>query len=353
MKIRSPRLFALCLALVGLAVVALIRLGFHKTAKPPPPKPKPPLGVIVLCYHRFEETPGNFAVTPGDFERQMQTLRDRKIPVIPMRDFLAWRRGEKRLRTPSAVITIDDGYISGYKIAWPILKKYRYPFTLFVYINYIGVGGKAITWEQLAEMRDAGVDIQSHTYSHQNLRGTGALSEQAAGEISRIGYEAWLTKEIAGSKEMLEHRLGIRVNALAYPYGFYSSKVEEEILHSGYEAAFTVFGQRNELKHPVATQIGRYAINSKHPEVFQAALHALFRLPSTPSPSASPSASATPATKHLEPKVGELLSSPSPTPPVTTPNPSPSPSPSPISATPSPDPDPTPQTPPLPHLNAE
>ena len=63
---------------------------------------------------------------------------------------------------------------SGYEVAWPILKKFDYPFTLFIYTEGIKGGkfggGEAMSWEQLAEMRDAGVDIQAHSATHQDLR---------------------------------------------------------------------------------------------------------------------------------------------------------------------------------------
>ena len=96
----------------------------------------------------------------------MQEIKNNGFTVIGMQDFLAWRRGEKSIPNKCCIITIDDGWVSAYNNAWPILKKYNYPFTLFIYINYVGTGGKSMSWDQLAEMRDAGVDIESHTYSH-------------------------------------------------------------------------------------------------------------------------------------------------------------------------------------------
>ncbi len=83
----------------------------------------------------------------------MQQIKDAGFAVIPMQDFLAWRRGDKDIPPKCGVITIDDGYVSGYDTAWPILKKFGYPFTMFVYINYINSGGKSISWDQLG--RDA------------------------------------------------------------------------------------------------------------------------------------------------------------------------------------------------------
>jgi peptidoglycan/xylan/chitin deacetylase (PgdA/CDA1 family) len=239
-------------------------------APPPAPTPEPvdlTSQVIVLCYHRFEDKPkDSLAIKPADFEAQMQSLKDNGITVIPMADFLAWRRGEKSIPAKSAVVSIDDGYISGYSVAWPILKKFGYPFTMFIYTDYVKggpkSGGQSITWEQLGEMRDAGVDIQSHTVSHSSLNARkGKTDEQ---------YLAWLKNEISGSKELLEQHLGIQIKAIAYPYGLHNDAVREAVRQAGYEAAFTVYGQRIGYGAD-PTMIGRYAIESTKPKVFEEA----------------------------------------------------------------------------------
>ena len=239
---------------------------------PPTPEPTPePIDlssqVIVLCYHRFEDKPkDSLAIKPAEFEAQMQILKDNGITVIPMADFLAWRRGEKSIPPKSAIISIDDGYITGYSVAWPILKKFGYPFTMFIYTDYVKggpkSGGQSVSWQQLAEMRDAGVDIQSHTVSHSSLSAKKGKNDEQ--------YTAWLQSELAGSKEILEKNLGIQVKAIAYPYGLHNEAVREAVKQAGYEAAFTVYGQR--IGHGAdATIIGRYAIESTKPKVFEQA----------------------------------------------------------------------------------
>jgi len=131
---------------------------------------------IVFGYHRFvnQVRRPDTEITPQAFEQQMQELKNRGITVIPMQDFLAWKRGEKNIPPRSAVITFDDGWKSQYEVAWPIMKKFGYPFTMFIYTEGVRGGhfggGEAITWEQLAEMRDAGTDIQAHSATHQDLR---------------------------------------------------------------------------------------------------------------------------------------------------------------------------------------
>ncbi|NCY16745.1 MAG: polysaccharide deacetylase family protein, partial [Actinobacteria bacterium] len=53
------------------------------------------------------------------------------------------------LRGRVAIITIDDGYESGYRVGVPLLKKYGYPATFYIYTNYVNTGGKSMSWEQL------------------------------------------------------------------------------------------------------------------------------------------------------------------------------------------------------------
>ena len=218
--------------------------------------------VIVLCYHRFEDRPKDqLAIAPAEFKTQMQQLKDAGIQVVALKHFLAWKRGEKSIAPKSAVITIDDGYVSGYNVAWPILKQFGYPFTMFIYTNYINVGGKSISWAQLEEMRDAGVDIESHTVSHKDLRRAPKGQE----------YNAWLHNELFASKQLLEDKLGIKIVALAFPYGTYNENVRKASQAAGYEAAFTVYGQHMGIDAP-ADLLGRYAVESMHPNIFKSAI---------------------------------------------------------------------------------
>jgi peptidoglycan/xylan/chitin deacetylase (PgdA/CDA1 family) len=206
----------------------------------------------------------------------MGELKDGGFTVIPMQDFIAWRHGQKNIPAKSAIITIDDGYLSGYDTAWPIIKKYGYPFTVFIYIDYIGSGGKSISWDQLAEMRDAGVDIESHTYSHSHLTSPGfgvdaTTKARVQKDIQTLGREGWLHKEIVDSKKVLEQQLGIKVDAFAYPFGTGSNNphIRQIVKEANYDVAFNVYGRRNGYTYPPFDQIGRYAIGGDvAPKIF-------------------------------------------------------------------------------------
>jgi peptidoglycan/xylan/chitin deacetylase (PgdA/CDA1 family) len=235
--------------------------------------------VLIFCYHRLVDKiryPGT-EITPAAFEAQMKELKDKGITVISMQDLLAWKRSEKNIPPRCAVITFDDGWKSQYEVAWPMMKKYGYPLTLFIYTEGVRGGtlggGEAITWEQLADMRDNGVDIQAHTATHQDLReGHTVMVIEPGGKRTRkkltgAEYEKWVQNEVVGCKELLEQRLGIKVNCFAVPFGNYNDHVKELARNAGYEAMFTVYGQPITFTSPLDS-IGRYAIEANKPKVF-------------------------------------------------------------------------------------
>ncbi|PYL62831.1 MAG: hypothetical protein DMF24_02520 [Verrucomicrobia bacterium] len=238
---------------------------------------------IIFCYHLLVDKvryPGT-EITPAAFEAQMKELKDHGITVISMQDLLAWKRGEKNIPPRCAVITFDDGYKAQYEVAWPIMKKYGYPFTMFIYTEGVRGGslggGGAITWEQLADMRDNGVDIEAHSATHQDMREghtitlVGPGGKKTRTKLTGPQYEEWVRNEVVGCKELLEQRLGIKVNCFAVPFGNYNEHVKEMARNAGYEAMFTVYGQPITFTSPMDS-LGRYAIEANRPKVFEDAV---------------------------------------------------------------------------------
>src|SRR6266704_1331097 len=281
----------LCVVLAGSVAFAAKPTPAPKaaaTAKPAPTVSKPVVDqtaqTIIYCYHRLVDKvryPGT-EITPAVFEAQMKELKDRGITVISLQDLLAWKRGEKNIPPRCAVITFDDGWKSQYEVAWPIMKKFGYPFTMFLYTEGVRGGslggGEAITWEQLADMRDKGVDIQAHTATHQDLReGHNVMVIEPGGKRTRkkltgADDEKWVQNEVVGGKELLEQRLGIQTNCFAVPFGNYDEHVKELARNAGYEAMFTVYGQPITFTSPMDA-LGRYAIEANKPKVFADAVN--------------------------------------------------------------------------------
>ncbi|MGI9113882.1 MAG: polysaccharide deacetylase family protein [Chthoniobacterales bacterium] len=263
--------------------------------------------VIVFGYHRFvnQVRRPDTEITPQMFEQQMQELKDRGISVIGMQDFLAWKRGEKNIPPRCAIVTLDDGWKSQYDVAWPIMKKFGYPLTLFIYTEGVRGGhfggGEAITWEQLAEMRDAGVDIQAHSETHSDLRKP--FDKIAKKKLNPAEYEQWLHNEVARCKETLEQRLGIRVNCFAVPYGYYNQHIKEVATQAGYEALFTVYGQPITFRSSTDS-LGRYLMEANKPKVFGDAISMI----ATSSAGGAPVAEIGAANLQAKPADGQTVS---------------------------------------------
>ena len=119
-------------------------------------------------------------------------------------------------------------------------------------------------------MRDAGVDIQAHSVTHQDLRKP-PYDRFTKKRLPQSEYESWLENEVAGSKQIIEQKLGVKVNCFAVPYGFYNEHVKEVAIKAGYEALFTVYGQKLTYGSPMDS-LGRYMIEANKPKVFADAI---------------------------------------------------------------------------------
>ena len=125
--------------------------------------------VPILSYHRFGSRKSKLVVTPEAFDAQMAYLKAHDYRVIPLTDLIAFIQGRKPIPHRALVITIDDGHKSAYTIAYPLLRKYGFPATLFVYTDFIG-SHEGLSWQEMQEMVASNlIDIQPHSKTHTNL----------------------------------------------------------------------------------------------------------------------------------------------------------------------------------------
>ncbi len=190
--------------------------------------------IPILTYHRFAEDCSSPLCMPSStFERQMRYLKENGYHVITAEElsaFLEYRRG---LPQKSVLITMDDGFRSVYHIAYPILQKYGYKATLFVYTSFVGVSRMAITWNQLKEMKANGFTIGSHTINHSDL------TRPKQGENDQA-HLARVKEELYGSKKIIDRKLGQDTHFLAYPFGFYDQRSIQIARQAGYRLAMSV-----------------------------------------------------------------------------------------------------------------
>lgn len=190
---------------------------------------------IVLCYHIVESPQDpRMEVSRETFRQQMRYLAMTGYSVIPLQHVYEYISGKRSSLPKNAiVVTIDDGWRSTYTEVFPEMQKRKFPFTVFVYPKIVGQTAHALTWKQVREMSAAGVDIQSHSFSHP------FLTHRRHGSLDDHQYEAWLLHELADSKKILERETGRDVSFLAYPYGDYDHHLMAAVAKAGYEAALT------------------------------------------------------------------------------------------------------------------
>ena len=188
--------------------------------------------VPILCYHRFGDHSDRMEVSESQFREQLNYLKEHDYRVVPMADLLRYIRGDGSLPKRAVVLTIDDGHRSAYRIAYPLLKEFGFPATLFIYSDYINNGG--LRWRELKEMTESGlITVQSHSKTHDNL------TLRRRGE-SESRYRRRLRAEVNEPTALLRRRLGRKVEFYAYPYGDATPRVIQELRVNGLHLGLTV-----------------------------------------------------------------------------------------------------------------
>ena len=179
----------------------------------------------ILGYHRVGTFQGDHVPTVSAlaFERQLSFLARYQFQVLPLDAVVACvQRGEAFPRR-SVVITFDDGYEETYTVAWPLLKRFGFPATVFVAPAEVGMSG-FVTWDQLADMAKDAMVIGSHTVHHTYL--------------PLVGEED-LREELVESKRVIEQRIGRAVQFVSYPVGGFTPQAQALAREAGYAAACT------------------------------------------------------------------------------------------------------------------
>ncbi len=221
--------------------------------------------VAVLGYHDFSETAPETAmrIRTSKFRKQMETIRQLGITVVTMEDFIAWKSGTKEIPQKSIVITLDDGWKSVYTDAFPILREFKYPFTLYLYKNYVDGGGKALTTPMIQEMMANGASIGSHSVSHPF-----PIKVKSYRKKGPNAYDAYLRKEMGESKRFLESKFGGNITTYSYPGGFHTEEMFKLGREFGYTQLFTVLPGK--VKRGLPDEIlPRYMILGNYDKIFE------------------------------------------------------------------------------------
>jgi len=196
--------------------------------------------VSILMYHQVGRFPPPAAHRASfchirRFKAQMAYLHRFRYKVIGLEKALRGLFGEEPMPEHSVVLTFDDGCENFRDYALPVLKKYRFPATLFLVSSLVGkraewLEGRAqappklMDRETLLLLKGEDIVFGSHTRSHSSLTALNLLS---------------MREEIVQSKADLEHLLGEEVKYFCYPNGEFDEQVVATVRDAGYEAALT------------------------------------------------------------------------------------------------------------------
>ncbi len=195
-----------------------------------PPAADDAVEIPILMYHHLTPlAPGasellrTWTVSPEQFTAQLDYLQAHGFHTVTLKQVADFFERGAPLPTRPLVITIDDGWLDAYTVAYPELTKRDMVAVFFVPTHYATAGGDLfVNWEQLGEMSRAGMEIGGHTISHEDLTKTD-LAE--------------LRRQLTASKALMEEKLGQPVVSLSYPFGAHNARVVAETQAAGYRAA--------------------------------------------------------------------------------------------------------------------
>ena len=191
------------------------------------------MSLPILTYHSLEgcgacesavpEEERLYLVRQEAFETQMRVLAQRGIRTLTMNELVSTIDQGAPLPARAICVTFDDGKASDYDIAFPVLMRHGLTGTFFVVTQQVGQPGY-VTWAQLKEMALQGMSIQSHSRTHPFLSQC---------------HPAQVYDEFAGSKTVLEDRLGRPVTCFALPGGDWKPAHRAIAESCGYRAVCT------------------------------------------------------------------------------------------------------------------
>ena len=201
-------------------------------------------------YHRFEENKyPSTNIRIDVFNEHLKIIKDNKIKFINPKDFENELKNLKLQR--KILLTIDDGFLSFYENAWPILKEKKIPFILFVSTREVGAYNY-MSWDQIREIsKENFVEIGNHSHTHEYL----------ADEKNEI-----IKKDIEKSITIFKKELGKNSDFFSYPFGEYSNDFKKIIKNFGFKYAF---GQHSGVIDETKDfyEFPRYPINEKYGEI--------------------------------------------------------------------------------------
>lgn len=194
--------------------------------------------IPILNYHCVSDYPApwiaEYTVTPCHFQQHLDLILDSGRTVVPVSRLADASAGRRALPRNPLVITFDDGFADFADVAAPGLADRRLPCTFYAATGSLEGRHRRetvfpphsmVSWNQLPELEEQGVEIGSHSHTHRDL------------DLADLRIAA---DEVIRSRELLEDALGHEIRSFAYPYGHFTSRLRRVVAQCGYDSACAV-----------------------------------------------------------------------------------------------------------------
>ncbi len=187
--------------------------------------------VILQYHHVAENTPHVTSVTRAQFAAHLALLDQHQFNVVALDSLIEALKNQQQLPDKTVAITFDDGYQNNADNAHPLLKKYGYPYTIFVNPELIDNKQPGLmTWDTLRKLASEGATIANHTSRHDYL-----VRKQSKNWLANTRSDI-----LAAEKRILDE-IGYSKKLLAYPYGEFSQPLQQLVN----DLEFTGIGQHS------------------------------------------------------------------------------------------------------------
>ncbi|MCD8356530.1 MAG: polysaccharide deacetylase family protein [Clostridia bacterium] len=235
---------------------------------------------VLMFHHIDDESSSPWVITQEAFENDLRIIRDAGYQPVSMTQLVNYIYYGEDLPANPVCITFDDGYLSNYELAYPLLKQYHMKATIFAIGKAIGYHTYGETdipitphffYAQAIEMIDSGlIEVQSHTYNmHQTAklethRPVRESAAQLAEEPDDV-YIQTLQDDLKAYQKEYSAYTGKMLFALAYPKGAYSELTEQTVREMGYKITFTTRADHKNVLIPnepeTLYQLGRLSVS--------------------------------------------------------------------------------------------
>ena len=226
-----------------------------------PPQPRDGEGstnaiVPILIYHSirpYAESDSaavrRYVVTPEQFDQELAYLKSNGYTSINFDELANHLEGTALLPPKPVLLSFDDDWANQYRCALPLLEKYGFTATFYIWVSAVGRRNH-MTWEEIQDLVRAGMQIGCHSMSHPYL--------------TRIQSDETLQREVLGAKQFIEAHTGVQVTSFAYPFGQYDERVVEAVKAAGFTSARSTWPGVAHTKEGLFSLTGLIRTESEH-----------------------------------------------------------------------------------------